>query len=158
MKTCSICKGAKPINEFVQDKRKGRGVGSHCKKCHNMRSSVWYKNNKEQAMASTKGWKKSHPINTKLSQLKQNLKRMYGLTIEEYDAILMSQGGLCLICHTDTPGGRGRFHVDHDHDTGKIRGLLCHGCNIAIGHMREDPRILRSAADYLEYHGAVINA
>lgn len=158
MKKCSCCKETKSLREFVQDKRKEHGVGSRCKKCHNAHSSIWYQNNKEQARACITRWKKSHPINTKRSQLKQNLKRAYGITIEEYDAMLMAQGGLCLICHTDSPGGRGRFNVDHDHDTGKIRGLLCQSCNIAIGHMREDPKRLRSAADYLEYHGAGINA
>ena len=56
--------------------------------------------------------------------------RMYGITIEDYDRMYEEQGGRCAICRTDQPGGAGeRFSVDHDHETGKVRGLLCNNCN-----------------------------
>ena len=85
--------------------------------------------------------------------------RQYNITLAEYDAMFMSQGQVCVICHTDNPGaGRSRFSVDHDHETGKVRGLLCHGCNIVLGMVKDKPKILRDAAGYLEYHGAIINA
>jgi ribosomal protein L24E len=60
---------------------------------------------------------------------RQSLRRRYGLTIEQFDEMLAEQGGVCAICGTDTPLGRGTFHVDHDHQTGQVRGLLCHPCN-----------------------------
>ena len=68
----------------------------------------------------------------------------------EFDALLDSQGGRCAICRTETAGGKGGWHVDHDHATGRIRGLLCHGCNIALGYFRDDPDRLRAAMAYLE--------
>ncbi len=78
-----------------------------------------------------------------------NLKK-YGLTPQAFADILEAQGGRCAICRSDKPGGKGRFHVDHDHASGLVRGLLCNGCNVGLGHYGDDPARLRAAADYLE--------
>lgn len=75
---------------------------------------------------------------------------LYGLTPEQYEALLERQGGKCAICDTETPGGKGSWHVDHDHETKKVRGLLCHNCNIALGNFKDDPVLLEAAAAYLE--------
>jgi hypothetical protein len=77
------------------------------------------------------------------------LKSTYGLTIEQYDFILESQGNCCAICKTDTPNGKGRFHVDHDHATNEVRGLLCHHCNLALGNFKDNVSTLLSAIEYL---------
>lgn len=76
---------------------------------------------------------------------------LYGITTEEYDALMEVQGGACAICgSTEWPGKNNTPHVDHCHTTGKIRGLLCGKCNVALGNMDDDPARLRAAADYLE--------
>lgn len=78
----------------------------------------------------------------------------YNLKPGEYDALLLAQGGLCAICRADTPGIRTRsFYVDHDHDTGRVRGLLCHRCNSALGYLNDDSALLAKAVHYLETHG-----
>jgi len=77
---------------------------------------------------------------------------LYGLTPEQYDALLAEQDGKCAICRTDDWPGKGP-HVDHEHETGKVRGLLCGKCNVALGNMDDDPARLRAAADYLERTG-----
>ena len=79
----------------------------------------------------------------------KNLRDRYGMTVAEYDGLLHSQGGVCAICETDTPGGRGRFHVDHCHESGKIRGLLCNDCNVGIGRLADDALRCIQAAKYL---------
>lgn len=79
-----------------------------------------------------------------------NLQHLYGLSLEQYDEMLTAQGGRCAVCTTTTPGGRGSFHVDHDHDTGAIRALLCHDCNTGLGKFADSPERLRKAAAYLE--------
>lgn len=80
-----------------------------------------------------------------------NLRSSFNMTPEQYNAMLVSQNDRCAICPATEPGGRAkRFHVDHDHVTGKVRGLLCSACNLAIGMMKDSPEILRKAATYLE--------
>lgn len=79
-----------------------------------------------------------------------NLKK-YGLTLEQYDALLEAQGGVCAVCLEDRRDRMGRrLHVDHDHETGRVRGLLCMRCNNAIGQAGESAATLRALADYLE--------
>jgi len=79
--------------------------------------------------------------------------RKYGITKEDYDSLLDNQGGLCAICgkeETYTLAGKPRpLSIDHDHETGIVRGLLCNACNRAIGLMRNNPDIAMSAAEYL---------
>ena len=86
------------------------------------------------------------------TQRNRFLQWSYGITIEDYEAMLDAQDGRCAIsaCDATEPGGRGGWHVDHDHVTGKVRGLLCTNCNSGLGRFRDDPAVLRAAADYLE--------
>lgn len=74
---------------------------------------------------------------------------LYGVTPEQYAALLEQQDNRCAICRTDTPGGKGGWHVDHDHDTKAVRGLLCHNCNLMLGHAQDNADTLRAALAYL---------
>lgn len=76
--------------------------------------------------------------------------RNHGLTPADYEAMLARQNGGCAICKGPPNGSTSRFHIDHDHTTGKVRGLLCMSCNFAIGYLKDDPARARAAADYLE--------
>jgi hypothetical protein len=88
----------------------------------------------------------------------RHLKDRYGITLEDYDTLVVKQDGRCAICQTTNPGGRkGRFCIDHDHITGKIRGLLCSPCNRALGGFHDDPRLLQIAAEYLRQSTQVRN-
>lgn len=80
------------------------------------------------------------------------LKSLYGLTQADYDRLLALQYGRCAICRTDDPGPHGCWGVDHDHVTGRVRGLLCDRCNVGIGCLRDDPEILMAAARYVMKH------
>lgn len=79
--------------------------------------------------------------------------RQYGITYEQYSVMLALQGGLCAICHGDEIVKRGgkpvRLSIDHNHHTGKVRGLLCTCCNSMLGFAQEDISTLRNAIDYL---------
>lgn len=75
--------------------------------------------------------------------------KKYGLTPADYDDLLTAQGGLCASCREE-PSNKNGFHVDHDHETGAVRGLLCHGCNVALGQLHDDPGRIRSLARYVE--------
>jgi len=79
------------------------------------------------------------------------LQYYYGISLEEYNFMLKEQGGVCAICKRNQINGKGSFlHVDHSKETGKVRGLLCNHCNIAIGLLLDDPVCIRRAADYIE--------
>jgi len=79
-----------------------------------------------------------------------------GLTPEDYDRMLAAQGGKCILCGAapDPNGIRAasRLHADHDHLTGRHRDLLCGRCNVGVGMFRDDPALLRAAAEYIERH------
>ncbi len=77
--------------------------------------------------------------------------KSYSLTVEEYEALFQAQGGRCAVCRKE-PGEQGgkRLSVDHDHVTGRNRGLICQACNIAIGIVSERPEVLRAMAEYIE--------
>lgn len=86
----------------------------------------------------------------------QELRKGFGISLDDYQRMLSDQGGQCGICGSTTGGTRhGKdkaFAVDHCHETGKVRGLLCEACNQGIGKMKDDPVLLRKAADYIESH------
>ena len=85
----------------------------------------------------------------KIWDRKSHLKRKYGITIADYERMFDEQGGVCAICGEARPEER-TLHVDHDHETGVIRGLLCFRCNNALGDFREEYELFQRAADYLD--------
>jgi hypothetical protein len=92
-------------------------------------------------------WKAKNPDYVRIKML-----RSHGLTLADYAGMVADQGGVCAVCgNPPTPEGRNKFLcVDHCHETGLVRGLLCTGCNAAAGMLREDPHIVRSLARYIE--------
>lgn len=104
------------------------GKGEECKKCHSEREKARYHANPKKMWAYF-------------------LNKNYGLSVEQYEALVTAQGGVCALC-----GGTQsrRLDVDHCHDTEKVRGLLCTSCNNGLGRFKDNPEVLRRAADYLE--------
>lgn len=85
--------------------------------------------------------------------------RRYGITAEAHDEMLVRQKGLCAICGDPPSGGVravSRLHIDHDHKTKRVRELLCNNCNNGLGRFRDDPGLLRAAAEYIERHRAAV--
>ena len=75
---------------------------------------------------------------------------MYGITLDDYDRMYINQSGRCAICGTDNPGrGKGRFSIDHCHDSDAVRGLLCDRCNLMLGHANDSIDTLLNAVKYL---------
>jgi Autographiviridae endonuclease VII len=95
-------------------------------------------------------WQREHPRSRKNGELK----RAFGITIEQYDEMFKAQKGLCKLCRKPEPGTRNgkrkMLAVDHDHVTGKVRGLLCSKCNTALGLFNESPELLEAAITYLK--------
>jgi hypothetical protein len=144
-KRCCRCGRVRPLEEFQlridhRDGRKRRGP--YCKRCRDL---------------LTRDWARRNPDKMSKIAFKIRLKKYFGLTVEQYEAMAAAQGGACQICkrpetHKSRWGCVMRLAVDHDHATGKVRGLLCRRCNRMIGSAEEDAGMLRAAANYLERH------
>ena len=131
-KQCSKCNNVKPHSEFAKTKDKASGLVSHCKACVRAKSKeLWDKGLVRDGV----------------------YQRKYGISLGQYQSMFQAQNGACCICGTSNPKGHGsknsRFSVDHCHRTGKVRGLLCHHCNIGIGAFGDDPAKLNKAIEYL---------
>lgn len=144
-KTCPHCQQTKPLTEFHKSKATVHGYQVYCKTCQNKRHTEWRMQNLEHVAAKQKRWRKNNPRRSK----DHHLKGVYGLELGTYDAMLTEQGGKCAICVTAENSSRGDLHVDHCHDSGKVRGLLCHHCNLGIGHFQHDTALLEAAITYL---------
>jgi hypothetical protein len=145
-KTCAGCGTEKPIKQFNKCNATLSGYSVYCKPCAYER----YNKRRKANLPKHAGYGRKWRANNKERFRDHGLKANYGIPLGTYAKMLEAQGGKCAICGTDKPGGRGeRFHIDHDHATGAIRGLLCHGCNVSIGHLHHDVNILRAAIKYL---------
>ena len=139
---CNRCNQDKPVSEFYKESKFTRGYRYACKKCEAPRFKAYrnYPGNREKMAANKR----------RLRRAKE-----YNFPPELYDERLTAQGNVCAICGTDTPGGRGQFHADHDHETNQPRGVLCHNCNVALGNFKDNPEILRAAIEYLQKYSEV---
>jgi hypothetical protein len=117
-KRCSHCGETKPIDDFFPRRSRKDGRVEYCRPCAQLRKRM------------------------------NGLHERYGITPQEFDALMTSQGGGCAICRK--PPRSRRLHVDHEHVTGRIRGLLCFKCNASIGYMHDSPALLQAAISYLE--------
>lgn len=153
-KKCTICSKVKPLifEYFYRDKSRKSGFRNECRSCSSIRAKKWYNTEKGRAARKKQYERRKKTGKHYLSVLKAALKRDYNMTISEYCALLESQNQVCGICGGVNSDGR-RLFIDHDHKTGKVRGLLCHQCNIMLGHAKDNLSVLRSAVGYLEKLG-----
>jgi len=117
---------------------------------------AYFRGRKDVKTAQRRIWNAANRDKQIAANEKAHLKRYHGLTVEQYRAMLAAQEGKCGICEK-TPDGAAhcrKLHVDHDHATGAIRGLLCVSCNNGLGRFRDSPALLVKAAFYLNRHAA----
>lgn len=125
--SCKKCLRELPLERF---NRKGSGLQPWCKDCHNQYQRETRKRRE-----------------TPEKRREQNLRARYGITADEFESLLASQGGKCAVCNCEPS----KPVVDHDHSTGKRRGILCHACNMKLAAI-EDDLFARNAAAYLARH------
>lgn len=152
MKFCSKCGEAWTLDGFSKDKTKKDGRHSQCKACMRETQSKRLRNPevREKNRQASRAWRQANPDRAKASVRCATLRRKYGITAEQFDEMFSAQGNKCAICEDTESKGNGMFHVDHDHKTKAIRGILCQACNVTLGKMKDSPELLRKAAAYLE--------
>lgn len=162
MKKCSKCGELKPLSNYYRAGGNSRdGLRGDCIPCNLAGKAERHRLNPEPARKRTREWRLANLDRAnanqqafvasggkRLSDRKSYLMRKYGMTIERYDAMLEAQGGGCFICGRP-PREDISLHVDHDHCTGKVRGILCFCCNNALADFQDDPALLRKAACYV---------
>lgn len=161
-KVCKLCKEEKEIAAFYP--RMGR-----CKSCHCSITRQWALQNlekvrkahqnwrkkpgsSEKERIATRRWQSANPDKVAVTRLRSQVK-LYGLSLETYTQMEQQQSGCCFICHK-VPNRR--LDIDHNHTTGVVRKLLCHGCNTLIGSAGESVDLLQKAITYLQSHSQLI--
>lgn len=143
MKACNDCGESKPHAEFYM---RGKYVGPYCKPCHNVR----VRNTRAKNPEHYRNYRS--PTSTdKTYRRNVVLRSKYGITQDDFEKMLLSQDSKCAICGAAEPGGRGTWHVDHDHETVAVRGLLCWRCHSTLGKAGDSVELLQSMIDYLEF-------
>jgi hypothetical protein len=146
-KACNKCGVTKPLEQFHRRRSSRDGRNSICADCNTEAAAKFNKAHPDYHRIKMREWGKKNPDRKADIQLKVRL----GVPHGTYARMLAEQDGKCGICGDSDPGARiSRFHVDHDKESGIVRGLLCGRCNTGIGQLRHSKPILLAAIGYLE--------
>jgi hypothetical protein len=129
-KTCGRCKTVKLKENFYLRRSARDGLAPYCKECDSARNGAYRRLSPEK-------------------KRQYELKKKFGLTLEAYNSLFVAQHGRCALCETHQSELKKSLAVDHDHDTGAIRGLLCHNCNVGLGNLKDSAELLIKAAEYV---------
>ncbi len=151
IKKCSKCGQEKSADEFFKSGKQKSGkpkFRGDCKTCASKDTGLWRIKNRSHYNNYAAKWRAENPE----KHFANELRRRYGLSAARYHEMLGEQGHKCRICSVahDPTKKRKCLYVDHDHKTGRIRGLLCGSCNIALGNFRESIETMESAIAYLK--------
>ena len=151
-KTCCSCNQTYGIDNFYNNKQNKDGKHSYCKPCSREKHRNLPESSKQKTRDRVRRWAKENPKRVLYLDRAKNLKKKYGITLDDYEEILKSQDGKCGICKSPESGNKnnGMFCVDHDHNINEVRGLLCNKCNSAIGLLGDNLESVKAAVKYLE--------
>ncbi len=171
MKTCITCERRLSVKAFTKNAARPDGLQSKCRDCqqavrNERRERIcevqreWYSRNKLSIKKKYKEWydknKKEESARARATYKKNHIRRRcvkWGFDVEEVTKLVEASDGNCDICCGVNANGK-RLAIDHNHSTGKVRGLLCSLCNTAIGKFKDSPSLLMKAIKYLEKHDA----
>jgi len=155
-KTCNRCQRLLPFESFNKNRTFPDGLQPYCRECHKAHNADLYQRNKVNPSWVAKAKerrKKWHQKNGRSAALR----KLYGITVQQYEAASEAVGGLCEICGEKCVTGK-TLAVDHDHETGAVRGLLCRKCNSGLGLFNDSTELLKAAAEYLIRSGSEVTA
>jgi hypothetical protein len=146
-KICPKCKVVKKQNEFAADRSRFDGLQTYCKTCNSIKHKKHRDANPEKYKTGIVRVKK---YNSKQEASRAySLSSKYGITIQDYEDMLLKQNYKCAICEKEFIS-RKKTYIDHCHSKGHVRGLLCQNCNIALGHIKDNITTLNSMIKYLQ--------
>lgn len=161
VKNCRVCEKWKPLDDFYRMAGMRDGHRNECKACNLAEKKQRYQADPAKAIARVKEWQKANPERVKETRRLNNARperrrkqrdtyyrRTFGISADDFDALLAEQGGGCAIC-CSVPDRAASLHLDHDHVSGELRGILCLSCNQGVGKFRDDPELLERAATYV---------
>lgn len=146
IKKCASCQNNYDLRHFNKQTKRKDGLHPWCKSC----CRDWRKANKDKLVETNRKCRLKKP-ELYAARARKNLLASYGMTNNDYNMLLIKQGMKCAICKLEEAGGQNnRFHVDHCHITGRVRGLLCHHCNKGLGQLKDSKTVLLTAINYLD--------
>ena len=154
-KICCKCKEEKPVSEFHKDKNSSDGYTYQCKACRNAKYKEYYHANTDKIKEKRdrdKDYRKEYYSDPerKFKYRKKWIERTFNIDYSLYEDLLAKQNNVCAICGREETAKNAKYlAVDHDHETGEIRGLLCSACNRALGLLQDKPSIIEKAYKYL---------
>lgn len=147
-KTCRDCRIEKPISAFgfsrSADSPHGFYYRTYCSSCGAERSRIYGANNKHRRNERLKTWRRENPDKARLNDFRKRLRHKYNMSPAQLDQLLQAQGGKCWICQEEK-----RLVIDHNHETGRVRGLLCPICNTLLGRIEAYPNMITNIYAYL---------
>lgn len=150
LKTCSVCTDTKPTTEYYRNRTKKDGLTTNCKTCEKAYSKCWRIRNPVRRVEQLKAWVAKNPEKHRVHARRAHIKYKYGLSEPEFIDLCERQFWRCAICTTSI--SKGTSNIDHDHATGKVRGILCANCNRGLGAFQDNYKSLLAAGAYLEKH------
>jgi hypothetical protein len=161
-KRCKDCGQVKPLHDFYRAAGTRDGHRNDCKSCNLAAKKRRYDADPAKYIGMVKRWQQANADRVNANHRKNNARperkralrdgRTFGISADEFDELLEKQGGGCAVCGK-RPERVASLHLDHDHETGGVRGILCLSCNQGIGKFRDDPDLLERAASYLRNGG-----
>lgn len=146
-KKCNRCLKFRMADKFFKDTAHSSGLYSICKDCKTATTMEWRRNNRDFYNKGAREWRRNNRGRTRAYELR----RKYGITLDQYREIFKAQEGKCKICGEEKHNKKyTNLGVDHCHETGKVRGLLCDNCNRGIGNFQDSVELLKAAVSYLE--------
>lgn len=180
LKQCYLCLEFKYLIEFSKSDRYRDGVRNNCRACAVRKSTEWARLNPDRTKDRKKRWTENNRESVRKSSRERYardavkrrasaqqrratpegketrrwewIKRKYGLSKDQWNALFDSQGQRCGCCSTSEPGHKRGWHVDHNHTTGQVRGIVCGNCNTMLGCAKESPDNLLAGIAYLDRH------
>lgn len=134
MKYCPKCEQKKSLDEFYANKNTSDKKQTYCKACLKKMATDHHRKNRPYCIGLNKRWV---------------LKNKYGITLDQMEQMFINQNGRCVICLSEFQESK-EINIDHNHQTGKVRALLCHSCNVGLGYFKDNPLLTTRATEYLQ--------